>query len=83
MASKMAVKHVFYSKEAYFEFILPFNCIEMVISFGKLINLQKYTFYNHSSNVFTLLGISPVCNCKQRSSHIKRATKSPKSGKLE
>ena len=40
MASKMAVRHVFNSKEACFEFILPFNCTEMVISFGKLINLH-------------------------------------------
>ena len=83
MASKMAVKNVFYSKEECFEFILPFNCTEMVISFGKLINLHQYTLNNHSSNVFTLLGISPVCNCKQKSSHIKGATRSPKSGKLE
>ena len=79
----MAVKHVFYSKEACFEFILLLNCTEMVISFGKLMYLHQYTLYNHSSNVFTLLGIYPVCNCKQKSSHIKRATRSPKSDKFE
>ena len=83
MASKMAVKHVFHSQEACFEFILPFNCIEMVISFEKSINLHQYILYNHSSNVFTLLCISAVCYCKHGSSHIKRATRSPKSGKLE
>ena len=83
MASKMAVKPVFYSKEACFEFILPFNCTEMVISFGKFINLHQYTLYNHSSNVFTLLCISPVCNCKQKSYHIKRVTRLPKPGELE
>ena len=60
----------FHSKEAYFEFILPLNCAEMVISFGKLIN-QQYILYNHSLNVFTLLGISPVRNCKQKSNRIK------------
>ena len=83
MASKMAVKHVFHFKKACFEFILPLNCTEMVISFRKLINLHQYILYNHSSNVFTLLGISPVCNCKQKSSHIKRSIRLPKSGKLE
>ena len=83
MAAKMAVKHVLHSKGACFEFILPFNCTEMVISFGKLINLHQYILYDHSSKVFTLLGISPVRTCKQKSSHIKRATRSPKSGKLE
>ena len=56
----------FHSKEECFELILPFNCTEMVISFGKLINLHQYILYNHSSNVFTLLGISSVCNCKQK-----------------
>ena len=74
-------KMFFFSKEACFEFILPFNCTEMVISFGKLIDLHQYILYNHSSNVFTLLGISQVCNCKQKSSHIKRATRSPEFGK--
>ena len=84
MVSKMAVKHVFFhSKEACFEFILTFNCTEMVISLGKSINLSQFFLYNHSSNVFTLLGIFTVCNCKQKSSHIERATRSPKSGKLE
>ena len=83
MASKMAVKHVFSILNACLEFILPFNCTEMVISLGKLINLNQYILYNHSSNVFTHFGISPVCNCRQMSSHIKRATRSPKSGKLE
>ena len=73
----------FHSKEACFEFILPLNCTEKVISFVKLINFHQYILYNHSSNVFMLLGISPVCNCKQKDSNIKRATRSPKSGKLE
>ena len=35
----------FHSKEACFEFILPFNCTEIVISFGNLINHQYISFW--------------------------------------